>query len=41
MSFETFAFIWPFMAIGASIGFVFLGIWVEKRLEQRKSGKRP
>ena len=37
MSFETFAFIWPFIGIGGAIGIVFLGIWVEKRLKQHKA----
>lgn len=26
LSFETFALIWPFIAVGASIGIVFLAI---------------
>lgn len=37
MSFETFALIWPFIAVGASIGIVFLGIWFEKRPRQHKA----
>jgi hypothetical protein len=37
MSFETFALIWPFIAIGSAIGVVFIGIWFEQRAEQRKA----
>ena len=35
MSFETFALIWPFIAIGFSIGIVFLGIRFEQRAKQK------
>ena len=37
MSFETFALVWPFIAVGASIGIVFFAIWFEKRLKQHKA----
>jgi hypothetical protein len=37
MSFETFALIWPFIAIGFSIAIVFVGIRFEQRAERRKA----
>jgi hypothetical protein len=35
MSFETFALIWPFLAIGASIAIVFVGIRFEPHGRER------
>ena len=35
MSFETFALIWPFVAIGFAIGTVMLYIWAEGRIARK------